>query len=323
MSYLKLVRLPLLALIALSQIFFHFFIARSIVAIPEYDMPTLQLVLIVCSTLFIAAGGFVINDYFDMRIDEINRPFTRIVGNEISRHEAMTFYIVLSAIGLICSLALGWMVSSMFMSFFFLTVFGLLWFYSSSYKRILVLGNLMVALAVALIPFVVALFEQRSILVWWGQQLALNGCAVDAENLSRADTTIFEVYSVIGTFSVLIFFWVVVLEIIRNLEEQNGEREMECHTLPIVYGDKIARCVAISIIVLINLFCIYSIAQNIELLKSVTISFYVCTSLAFSAALSYFVWVADHRRDYSKCRTLIYLILASIIAYSYVFSTLY
>lgn len=306
---------------ALAQLIVHFCYVGTAVGVTEYNLPLSQLIIMVVTTVVVAAGGFVVNDYFDMRIDEINRPLTKIVGNKIGRHETMTYYVILLVVGLVLSIVLGFLTQSFFLCFVFFSVVGLLWFYSSSYKRILGLGNIMVAFAVALVPFIVAMFEQRYVPVWWAEQISMRGYEVTSETLKMANPTISLIYTIVGTISLIIFGWIFVLEIVRNLEEENGEREMECHTFPIVWGQQTARYIAITVVVLINVFCCAALLVHLEALKPISLSYFVCTSVAFSAALIYFIKVADHRRDYKICRLLLYLILASVICYGFVFAS--
>ena len=56
----------------------------------------------------IAAGGYVINDYFDVKIDRINRPDDLIVTRIISRDAAMLIFQVLTAVGIVCGGVVSW-----------------------------------------------------------------------------------------------------------------------------------------------------------------------------------------------------------------------
>lgn len=322
MAYIKLLRLPILVIIALTQLILHYFVTAHIVGM-DYEMPTLELALIILSTVLIAAGGFVINDYYDMRIDEINHPLTRLVGNVIGRQDTMTLYIVLCVAGIISSAALGVITHSLDFCFILVTVIGLLWFYSSSYKRTLIVGNLIVSFATAMIPFILALFEGRAIMRWWMEKLTVNGILVTDENLSEATPTINYNYEIIGYFALFVFAWVFVHEIVRSLYEENGEREMECHTIPIVFGQTNAKYTIYMLAMVINTFCIVSIINNLEELQLITVSFYVCSVLAFSVGLCVLVKNAEHQKDYKVCMMVAKLIICSGIAYGFIYAYLH
>lgn len=322
MAYIKLLRLPILAIIALSQIILHYCVTAHIVGM-DYAMPTLELALLVISTVLIAAGGFVINDYYDMRIDEINHPLTRIVGNNIGRQDAMTLYIGLCVAGIITSATLGIITHSIDFTFILVTVIGLLWFYSSSYKRTLIVGNLIVSFSAAMIPFIMALFEGRAIMQWWMEKLATNGILVTDENLSEATPTINNNYEIVGYFALFVFAWVFVHEIIRSLYEENGEREMECHTIPIVFGKENAKYTIYMLSLVINTICIVSIINNLEELQLITVSYYVCSILAFSVGMCVLLKNAEHQKDYKSCLMVAKLIICSGIAYGFIYAYLH
>lgn len=320
MTYIKLLRIPVLLLIIASLLIMHYCVAIPLIGIDTYQFDTLQLVLLIVSTVLIAAGGFVINDYYDLKIDEINKPLTRIVGNKISKHAAMNLYAGLSIAALIASLALGFFAKSLDFCFIFVTMIGLLWFYSSTYKRTLIAGNVIVALSIACIPFMVALFEGRFLMTWWGVMMSTFGYKITPELLQQTEPTITAIYQTIGYFSIAIFAWMLVHEIIRNLYEEEGERELECHTLPIVYGDKTAQIIASGIIIVINLVIITLIVLNFHQLKATNISYYICTQLAFSATLIYFLMTSERKKDYKICLRLVLLNIISILGYAFIFA---
>ncbi|MBR6106201.1 MAG: UbiA family prenyltransferase [Paludibacteraceae bacterium] len=321
MAYIKLLRLHILLIIALAQLILHYFVTTHIVGM-DYAMPTLELSLIIGSTVLIAAGGFVINDYYDMRIDEINHPLTRLVGNEISKNAAMNLYIVLCVAAVLCSAVLGFITQSVDFCFILVTVVGLLWFYSSSYKRILIVGNLIISLSAALIPFIMALFEGRAIMRWWMEKLSSNGILITDDNLSEATPTINYNYEIIAYFSLFVFAVVFIHEIVRNLYEERGEREMECHTIPIVFGQQNAKYTIYLLSMIINTVCIVSVINHLEELQLITVSYYICSILAFSIGLCVLVKNAEFAKDYKICLLLTKLILISGIAYSFIYAYL-
>ena len=106
------------------------------------QMPWYILLLLEIAVILIAAGGYVINDYFDVKIDRINRPDAVIVTRTISKPAAMRLSICLSAAGAACGILEAILLRSMTIGILFVIVPGLLWFYSSSYKRLFMIGNL-------------------------------------------------------------------------------------------------------------------------------------------------------------------------------------
>ena len=123
-------------------IVFIMWLMEKMVALPvlgvsyyEEQLPTYILCLLIMGVVFVAAGGYAINDYFDVRIDAINRPEKQIVTRSISKPTAMLCHQVMTVIGVLSGLAVAIMVRSWSLGLIFVFTPGLLWFYSSSYKR--------------------------------------------------------------------------------------------------------------------------------------------------------------------------------------------
>ncbi|MBR6492693.1 MAG: UbiA family prenyltransferase, partial [Paludibacteraceae bacterium] len=134
------------------------------VAVPILDkaafgeqLPWYIVLLLMLATVLIAAGGYVINDYFDVKIDRINHPDEVIVTRSISKPTAMRLSIILSGIGIGFGIVLAILLRSMTFAILFIIIPGLLWFYSSSYKRLFMIGNLIISLLAALTPMIVAM----------------------------------------------------------------------------------------------------------------------------------------------------------------------
>jgi len=160
-AYLKLVRFQNLIFIAFIQ-----FVMQKVVLVPilqtfgfDANIENDMLSLLIAATVLIAAGGYVLNDYFDLKIDAINRPDKQIVGNLISRSTAMILHQVLTGLGVFFGLLLAFFTRSYTLAFIFIVVPGLLWFYSASYKRQFMIGNLVVAFIAALTILVVGIAQ--------------------------------------------------------------------------------------------------------------------------------------------------------------------
>src|SRR6187549_680679 len=99
-AFLKLVRLPNLFFIALAQLLFQFCIYHRLYKeeIPADDLQ--RFILLLFASLFIAAAGYIINDYFDINIDEVNKPQRMVVDKVIHRRWAIAWHFILNSIGL-------------------------------------------------------------------------------------------------------------------------------------------------------------------------------------------------------------------------------
>lgn len=201
------------------------------VAVPVLDraafgeqLPWFTLLLLMAAVVLTAAGGYVINDYFDVKIDRINRPDAVVVTRSVSKPAAMRLSVGLSIIGALCGIAVAWLLRSMTLGIIFVLVPGLLWFYSSSYKRLLMIGNLTIALLAGLTPLVVAMANVAQLRLLYGSILPYT-------------TLEHDLYAWLGGFALFAFLLTWIREIIKDLQDQMGDRELECHTLPIVWGE--------------------------------------------------------------------------------------
>ena len=200
------------------------------------QLPWYVLVLILLATVFIAAGGYVINDYFDVKIDRINRPDEVIVTRTITKPAAMRFSLWLSGIGIVCGLIAAILLRSMTLGILFVLVPGLLWFYSSSYKRLFMIDNLIIALLAGLTPMLVAMANVAQLKLYYATILPYTPLEHD-------------LYAWIGGFALFAFLLTWIREIVKDMQDQMGDRELECHSMPVVWGEKWTKIFVTSLII--------------------------------------------------------------------------
>ncbi len=195
------------------------------------------LLLVGGATVLIAAGGYVVNDYFDIKIDRINRPDRVIVSRSVSKPAAMRLSIVLSGTGMLCGIAAAWVMKSMTIGIIFVIIPGLLWFYSSSYKRLFMIGNLTIALLAAMTPMIVAMSNVAILQLRYGTILPYT-------------TLVHDLYAWLGGFALFAFLLTWIREIIKDMQDQMGDRELECHSMPVVWGETWTKVFVTGLIVL-------------------------------------------------------------------------
>lgn len=200
-------------------------------------LPGYVLLLLIASVVLIAAGGFVINDYFDVKIDRINRPDELIVTRSISKPTAMQLSLCLSSTGVVCGLVVAVLLRSLTLGILFVLVPGLLWFYSSSYKRLFMVGNLIVAFLTGLLPMVVAITNVAQLRLLYASILPYTYLEQD-------------LYAWLGGFALFAFLLTWIREIIKDLQSQMGDRELECHSMPVVWGERWTKIFVTALIVL-------------------------------------------------------------------------
>ena len=159
-----------------------------------------RLLLAVVSTCCITAAGYVINDYFDVQIDRINRPGSTIIDRRISRRRALILHWLLVLAGI----ALAWPVSHK-LCLLEGGAAGLLMLYSARLKRMAFWGNFTVA-------------------------------ALSAISLSVVGFVYIDVSHALAVFMYFSFGSSLIREVIKDLEDIPGDRLYGCRTLPIIWG---------------------------------------------------------------------------------------
>lgn len=263
-EYLRLIRIPQLIIIVVAQLLTYFCIVLPTVA--DYGfmlmLPYWKLASIVAATMFIAAGGFVINDYFDIKIDRLNRPDSVIVGNGISKKDAMYIYQILTVAGVAVGVIAAVTLKSFTLAFIFVIVAGLMWFYSSSYKRMLIVGNLMVALMAALVPMVPAFAAKEQLVMTYDKMFL---------SLPIVST----VYTKCCWMGLIAFMIVFANEIVKDIISDYGDREMECHTIAVVWGSKVSRIIATVLMAGTCGVAVYAFGLRYALFILVVAAFYI------------------------------------------------
>ncbi len=307
-AYLRLVRIYNLIFLG----FIQFILIKAVL------VPTLQiygfsdaielniLLLLIAASVFIAAGGYALNDYFDVKIDAINRPDKQIVGTIIPRRTAMILHQVLTGIGLICGLALAYFARSLSLAFIFIVVSGLLWFYSASYKRQLIVGNLIVAFIAGLAVLIVGITQMAFLQKEYGNFLF--------------ETPIpGNIYGWIGGFAAFSFLCTWIREIIKDAEDQKGDREMECHTMPIVWGESKTKLFLYGLITItiVALFLINNFYIPFD--QSITFR-YILFGIALPfLVVGYLIYTAKNPEDYHQASTLTKIIMLIGVFYSLIY----
>lgn len=272
-------------------------------------LDTMQLALLISATMLIAAGGYAINDYFDVKIDAINKPESRIVGRVMDRRMAMIYHQVFTAIGAICGIVLAVSVKSVTIGVFALFVPGLLWFYSASYKRQFFIGNIIVAFNAALSVLAVAIANISILVHQYGALV-----------YQTPFPLVKQIYAWIGGFALFAFLTTLIREIIKDMEDEQGDRELECHTLPIRLGFKKTKIILYGFIALTaGLLCYANFVLLPFAEKGISTRYLIIGLLLPLAILVYFIATAKNKKDYKNASTLCKFIMLTGVFYSLIF----
>jgi 4-hydroxybenzoate polyprenyltransferase len=237
-SFISLTRPLNLVIIVLTMVTMRYGLLNGVLKAGGWTLQlgTLNFVLLVASTVLIAAGGNVINDYFDTRIDRINKPGAVIVGRTVKRRIAMAGHLVLSGIGLVLGAWVAWQAGSLRWVAVPAFAIGALWTYSTSFKRRFIIGNGLVATLTALVPFLVGLYEIPLLERHYTAEILSLGATPEQ---ARGFFTI--LWAGIGIFTVFAFATTLVRELQKDLADMKGDEADGCRTVPIVLGERWAK----------------------------------------------------------------------------------
>lgn len=233
-DFLKLIRFPNLLILAFTQYVIRWFMLAPYIAknrfeldysVIRFQITEFDFFLLVLSTVLIAAAGYIINDYFDIRIDEVNRPATNLVGKTIKRRVAIVAHTAMNILGVLLGLWISWKYD-MFRagSFIYLAAPALLWFYSTSLKRQFLIGNIVIALLSSLIPLLGVIYELTAISRAFPTLVQQRILQLDLPLTFALGYTLFA------------FLVSLIREVVKDIEDYEGDMEYGCKTLPIVLG---------------------------------------------------------------------------------------
>ncbi len=250
-SLLTLVRYKNLIMMAVMLFMIKFCVVDPIIRVFNLT-PTftyLDFAVLTVGQLLVAAGGYIVNDYFDMKADKVNRPDSRIVGQEVSRGTATTYHLWMSVAGCILGLLVSMRIGFWQLGLLFPFEVGMLWFYSSAYKGMFLVGNLVVAFLVATLPFLPSLYEYRGLI------------AVDDPSIAAGvfDPAVLIYWSV--GYAAFAFLMTLIREIIKDMEDIEGDIEQGCSTMPIVIGQTATKIV-VAVLIAVTMVGLYFAYSN-------------------------------------------------------------
>ncbi|XOV92310.1 MAG: geranylgeranylglycerol-phosphate geranylgeranyltransferase [Bacteroidota bacterium] len=269
-GFLKASRIPSLAIITITQILTAIFLVSNLPN--KYEIiHSINFFLLIASTLMIAAGGFIINDYYDQKIDMINRPEKVIVGTKFRRRLAMLSHLFLSITGI----AIGFWLDVRIGAVHILSAFGL-WYYSNHLRRLPIIGNITISFITSLTLLIVAVFF-------------------------RSHEPLVYIYSLFA------FFTVFVREIIKDIEDVKGEAAAGCQTIPVVWGIRGAKFF-IYMIIIAGGFLLLTFILTTE---SRLVQYYFILLVPVFAWFIYKLAISDRQQHYVHLRMITNLIILS------------
>ncbi|WP_409198503.1 UbiA family prenyltransferase [Methanobrevibacter acididurans] len=176
----------------------------------NYGIP---IILGFITVLFATSGGNVINDFFDYKIDKINKPQRPIPSGRISLKNAKNYSIILFLISILLSGLISYLVKDLTPLILVFCCCLLMYFYARNLKAMPLFGNIAVSLLTALC------------FIFGGDILAF----------STHSFLILQTGFALGFFA---FFMTLAREITKDMEDIEGDKIESAETLPIVWGNR-------------------------------------------------------------------------------------
>ncbi|MCB0481781.1 MAG: geranylgeranylglycerol-phosphate geranylgeranyltransferase [Flavobacteriales bacterium] len=199
----------------------------------ELQLTHLDFSLLVLSFLLLAAAGNIINDYFDLKIDRINKPDKMVIGRYIKRRVAMASHVIMNGFSVLLAGYVAWRAGSIEFALIQVICIIILWFYSTDLKRRFVWGNVSIAFVTALIPLSIAIYEIPPLVETSRGFLENNPQAYE-----QFQGLIYSILFWCMGFAGFAFLLTLAREITKDIVDQKGDMAYKCQTVPIVMGNK-------------------------------------------------------------------------------------
>ncbi len=231
-SFFKLIRWPNLIIILMSMVFLLWFIIRPGLGMVEHTgLSLLEFILLALSILFTAISGYIINDIKDIPADRINKPGKNSIGTVFTKKQAYGMYLFFVLAGVVCGTVISIMLHKFNFSLIFVLTAGLLWFYATAYQCQPLTGNLVIAFLSALSFGLVFLYE-------------LFALQLGNAHLKINPNALHLVYTIVLIYMIFAFLVSLLREIIKDIEDAEGDQRTGCHTFAVVYGNQKSKIVA-------------------------------------------------------------------------------
>ena len=220
-AFLRLVRWQNLLFIVITQCCYEYGIY-----LPIYKTHDLtQFILLVIASVLIAAAGYIINDYFDLNIDQINKPDKVVVNHGVSRRWAIFWHMLLSLLGFFCTVLALSPFHFWYLIFANLICIVLLWLYSTNFKRQLLIGNIVISLLTSWVILII--FFSKS--------------PISLQAVTSPDQAAIRLFRLTMLYAAFAFVISLIREVLKDMEDRMGDQQYGCRTMPIVWGLQASR----------------------------------------------------------------------------------
>jgi 4-hydroxybenzoate polyprenyltransferase len=312
LAFLKLVRIENLIMIAATQFLLRYFVLRKILVQHgiQLELDQRLFYLIVLSTVLIAAAGYIINDYFDVKTDLINHPDTVVVDRIIKRRWAIILHLLLTSAGVLIGMYAALKTGYLRLAIFHVAAAILLWFYSTDMKKQLLIGNIVVSLLTAAVAFMPFMFEMGVLRQIYPDFIITFKYAV----LSCLKITV--------VFGIFAFVTSMAREIIKDIEDYKGDEATGGRTMPVVWGIRASKLTAFFLLVitaLLLLFAAYNTMRAEQVIFSVPIVYIFLALILPLVILSFYTLSATNSSDFKRASLALKSIMLLGLCYCFIF----
>lgn len=301
MNYLKLIRFQNLILIALIQIFIKYALFHAFAI--DVTLTHLEFSLLALATLCIAAAGYIINDIQDVSIDMINRPNKVIIGKKVTEKRAYSLFLIFNIIGVGIGFFLSNAIGKPGFFALFIIISALLYLYTTYLRTIILIGNIIISLLVAMSLLIVGLFDLLP--------------AITPENQSTQSTF----FSIVIDYAIFAFIINLIREIVKDIQDIDGDKNGGLNTLPITIGRQRATYIVFAL-GLITLFGIVYYMYSYLYYKQIAIIYFLFLIVAPIIYFCVRAWNASTKEDYSFLSLFLKIIMilgmCSILIYQFI-----
>lgn len=295
----RLVRLPNLTFIVAFQCLLRYGLVLPMLAEAgvEPRLSAFQFAMLVVATVGMAAGGNAINDYFDVEADRVNKPARVVVGTTVDRRAALLTHVTTTLAGLFAGVYLSYILRRPAFLLLFVSLPVLLWFYSTHFKKQILVGNLLVALLVALTGYMV---------------VSVEFAALDRVHAATGEPPLSWIWCIVCAYSIFAFISNLGREMIKDMEDKEGDAQAGCHTLVIELGDTYSKTVITLVEAVLIAGCTMALSAVPDCIDAtIPTAYFVAFIATPTVALCAMLWRGRTPRDYHRAATLSKVIMAA------------
>lgn len=311
-AFFKLIRIENLIMIALTQFLLRYFVLRKILFLNNIPLELNNMLfnLVVISTVLVAAAGYIINDYFDVKTDMINHPETVVLDKTIKRRWAIILHISFTILGIVLGIYAALKTGYLRLAIFHFVAATLLWFYSTHFKKQLLVGNIVVSFLSASVAFMPFMFE-IGVMQHVYPNFNDNHWAV-----------ILSGFKITFIFALFAFITSLAREIIKDMEDYKGDKETGGKTMPISWGipsSKLTSFFLLIIAAILLMVVVYNSFKANRVIVSVN-NIYILLALIFPLVfLSIQTLMAQTSKQFKRASLMLKFVMLMGLAYSLIF----